>query len=65
MCSCAAPAHLISADVSLLMARAGREEGRRGFTVMSSGRCWTMVETKERFETSHFKKKSLSPFNSA
>lgn len=25
MCSCAAPAHLISADVSLLIAGAGRE----------------------------------------
>lgn len=62
MCSCAAPAHLISADVSLWMAGAGGEgagegAGEAGFTLMGSGRCWTMAETKERFERRTSKKK--------
>lgn len=56
LCAC-----LISSDVSLVMLR-GSES--RTFTEMSCGRCWTMSESKERFEhcTS---KKTLSPFNSA
>lgn len=82
MCSCAALAHLISADISLLMA-AAREGGRRRrkrmgmggegeavFTVMGSGRCWTMTETKERLERRTSKKPfpfqfSVSPVSSA
>lgn len=72
MCSCAAPEHLISADVSLLMAGAGKGEGEEGggaggregggavFTVMGSGRCWTMAETEERFE--HRTSKKNFPF---
>lgn len=56
LCAC-----LISSDVSLVMLR-GSES--RTFTEMSSGRCWTMSESKERFEHCTTKK-TLSPFNSA
>lgn len=52
LCAC-----LISSDVSLVMLR-GSES--RTFTEMSSGRCWTMSESKERFE--HCTKKNSFPF---